>query len=135
MSGYWLKPDTGECVKVATTHDAWIRDQEHAARLGLPAAVYDEIMSHPPTAVDEIRLLAVKCGLVRIREHRWHVSVQFWTEPHRVGPLCGEIVKALHGVGIHADTRLVIDNLSAGDRVAMTLRELEVTLENGQEVI
>jgi hypothetical protein len=133
MAGYWLKPETGECERV-TTHDEWVRDQKNAERLGLPPEVYAEIMRHPPTAVDEIRILAVNCGLVRIREHPRYTSVQFSAEPHRVDLVLRAVVKALHGVGIHPDTRLVIDNLATGDRTAMTIRELESAIENGRAV-
>ena len=135
MAGYWLKPDTGECVRVATTHDEWVRDRKNADRLGLPPEVYAEIMHYPPTSIDEIRILAVKCGLVRIREHRRHVSVQFMAEPRRRGPILQAAAKALHGVGIHPDTELVIDDLSTNERTAMTLRDLEAALENGRRCL
>jgi len=59
MAGYWLKPDTGECIKVATTHDEWIRDRKNAEHLGIPATFYAKIRRYPPTSVDEIRILAV----------------------------------------------------------------------------
>ena len=35
-SGYWLNPSTGMCVRVATTHDEWVRDEQNADRIGLP---------------------------------------------------------------------------------------------------
>lgn len=133
MAGYWLRPDTGECVRV-TTHDEWVRNWENADHLGIPASVYAEIMEYPPTAVDEIRTLAVQCGLIRIREHRWHVSVQFMAEPHRVGSVLQATVKGLYAIKLHPDTRLVADNLLPKERVVMTLRELAVALENGQQV-
>lgn len=133
MAGYWLRPETNECVQV-TTHDEWVRDWKNAEHLGIPREVYDQIMQYPPTAVDEIRILAVRCGLVRIREHKWHVSVQSWAAPHRVAVVLRATVKALNGVGIHPDTRLVIDNLLPQERVVMSLRELESALENGRQV-
>jgi hypothetical protein len=134
MAGYWLRPATDECVRVESTHDAWVRDWKNAQHLGLPPEVYAEIMRHPPTAVDEIRMLAVRCGLVRIREHPRYTSVQFSAEPHRVGAVLQATVKALHGVGIHPDTRLVVDNLLTQERVAMTIRELAVALDDGEQV-
>ena len=55
--GYGLDPDTGRCVKVETTHDEWIREEKNARSMGVPEPVYQEIMTYPPEAVDEIRLL------------------------------------------------------------------------------
>ena len=131
MAGFSLEPDTGECVRVATTHDEWVRDPKNADDLGLPPEVYAAIMRHPPTAVDEIRILAVKCGLVRVREHPRYTSVQFWVEPNRVDAVLRAVVKALDDAAIHPDTRLIIDNLLVQEARAMTIRELETALENG----
>ena len=135
MAGYWLRPDTGECVQVATTHDEWLQNQKNAEDLGLLPEACKEIMGYAPTAVDEIRLVGVRHGLVRIREHKRHVSVQFWAELNCLNSVLQAVVKALNGVGIHPDTRLVIDNLLSDERVAMTLRELEAALENGEMVL
>jgi len=128
MAGYWLNPERNQCVQVATTHDEWVRDRANADALGLPEAVYEEIMSYRPADIDPIRLAAVRFGLVRIREHRWHVSVQYWAETDRVEVVLGAVVRALTGLGIHPDTWLIVDNLLLKDSLAMTLRELETTL-------
>ena len=85
MAGYWLNPETGLCVRVATTHDEWVRDRKNAEDLGLPDTVYREIMSYDPTDIDPIRLAAVRCGLVRIREHRRHISVQYMADADVLG--------------------------------------------------
>jgi hypothetical protein len=131
MAGYWLNPDTGLIVKVTETHDAWIRDRQHAAELGLPEADFAKIISFPPTAIDEIRLVAVRRGLVRVREHRRHVSVQFMAEAERVGMVLGAVVAALIGVEIHPDSRLIVDNLLLGDSRAIMLGGLAAELRVG----
>ena len=93
-AGYWLNPDTGQCVRVATTHDEWVRDRGNAEGIGLPEAAYDAIMQYPATAVDEIRLVVLNWGLVRIREHPRYTSVQFAAHAHQVTP----ILRAVLGV-------------------------------------
>jgi hypothetical protein len=133
MAGYWLKPDDGKCVKI-TTHDAWVRDAKNAEDLGIPADVYAEIMRYPEDAQDEIRILALRCGLVRVRENKWDTSVQFWAAANRVESVLRAIVTALHSVSLHPDTRLIIGNLLPQERVSVTLRELEAHLESGEAV-
>jgi hypothetical protein len=129
MAGYWLNPGNGQCTQVSTTHDEFVRDRTNAESLGLSDSAFSEIMSYPPTALDEIRLVAVRNGLVRIREHRRHVSVQYMAELERVQPLLRIVVTALRGVGIHPDTWLVLDNLLLHDSKSMMLGQLEASLE------
>lgn len=131
MAGYWLHPDSGLIVKVSETHDEWLRDRQHAAELGLGDADFQEIGSYPASAVDEIRLVAVRHGLVRVREHRRHVSVQHMTEGKRVGVVLAAVVRGLMEVGIHPDTRLIVDNLLTGDSRAIMLHGLAAELGGG----
>jgi len=128
MAGFWLHPDTGQCVRVATTHDEWVRDRQNAEALGLPDDAYQQIISYPATAIDAIRLVAVRYGLVRIREHRRHVSVQYAAEHNREQAVLQAIATALTGL-IHPDTRLVIDNLLLRESTAITLAELQADLK------
>ena len=107
------------------------RDRQHATDLGLPEAAWQEIMSYSPTNIDPIRLAAVRCGLVRIREHRRHVSVQYWAEAERADAVLAAVVKALTGLEIHPDTRLEIDNLLAGDSRVATLGGLQADVVQG----
>jgi hypothetical protein len=125
LLGYWLNPATGRCVKVATSHDEWIRDRQQVADLGLPDSVHQEIIGYAPTDIDPIRLAAVRAGLVRVREHRRYVSVQYMADADRVGAVLGAVAKALTDLGIHPDTRLVVDNLQLEESREMTARELE----------
>ena len=133
-AGYWLHPDTGKCVQVATTHDEWVRDNENARSIGVPQRVYDEIMQHPPTAVDEIRILGLHCGLVRMREHPRYLSIQFAAERHHIARLLGAIATALNHLGIHPDTTVQMDNLLSGESISITVAELRKQIESQQSV-
>ena len=134
-AGYWLNPDTGKCVRVATTHDEWVRDKANADSIGLPEECYDQIMQHPETAVDEIRLLALRYGLVRMREHPRYLSVQFAAQRHRVKPILAAVLTALGDLKVHPDTYMIVDNLLSGDSVSITLDGLRSRLENGEPVL
>lgn len=130
MSGYWLNTQSGKCVQVETTHDDWVRDKKHAEDLGLSGKVYDEIMRYSPTAIDEIRLLALQGGLVRIREHPRYVSVQLMSEPQQVASILKAVVVALTTLKMHPDTTLKIDNFLLSDSVIIGMGELETRLAN-----
>ena len=69
VAGFWLNPKTKQCVQVATTHNEWLRDRQNVASIGLPESAYEEVMRFSPSQEDEIRLVAIRLGLVRIREH------------------------------------------------------------------
>jgi hypothetical protein len=134
-AGYWLNPATGKCVRVATTHDEWVRDKSNAESIGLPEAAYDAIMQHPVTSIDEIRLVALDWGLVRIREHPRYTSVQFSAQPYHVKAILQAVVTALAEVKLHPDTMLVIDNLLLHDSARIELRELDGKLAKDEPVL
>ena len=135
MAGYWLNPNTGKCVRVETTHDAWVRDRTNAEAIGLPEAAYDAIMKHPATAIDEIRIVALDWGLVRIREHPRYTSVQFSAQPFQVKAILRAVVVALVDLKLHTDTTLVIDNLLLSDSATLGLGELADNLGRDQPVL
>ncbi len=122
--GHYLNATTGQIVLV-TTHNDWIRNAANAASVGLPDDFYRQIMLLPDTAIDEIRILALKGGLVRIRQHKWHTSVQFWTGADQVGTIVDAVVKALAELKIHPDERLEIGNLCLDESVTITFRALQ----------
>jgi hypothetical protein len=129
--GYWLNPTPRTCVRVATSHNEWLRDKNNVKSIGLLESVYDEIMEQPETAIDEIRMVGLRNGLVRMREHARYLSVQFMAEPHRVRTILRAVVATLTDLKVHSDTRLVIDNLSLNDSVSITLAGLQENLDQG----
>ncbi|MGO9113413.1 MAG: hypothetical protein ACLP9L_29635 [Thermoguttaceae bacterium] len=134
-AGYWLNPETGMCVQVATTHDEFVRDRANAMSIGLSKGCHAQIMRYPPTAIDEIRLSALREGMVRLREHRRYLSVQFTALPQRVALVLKAVVVALTELKIHLDTMLAVDNLLSGDSVSITLRDLKGKIESGEPVM
>jgi len=134
-AGYWLNPETGMCVQVETTHDEFVRDRTNAENIGLSEDCYIQIMQHPTTAIDEIRVAALREGLVRMREHPRYLSVQFTVEPQRIALVLKAVVVALTEQEIHPDTMLKVDNLFFGESVSVTLRELQRHIESGEPVM
>ena len=122
-AGHWLNPTTGQCVQV-TTHNDWIRDETNADSIGLAEDLYRQIMLLPDTAIDQIRILALRGGLVRIRQQKHYTSVQFWATGDQVEAILQAVLRALEELKIHPDERLEIDNLLLGESVSITLRAL-----------
>ena len=125
-AGHWINPKTGRCALV-TTHNDWIRDEKNAKSIGLPDHRYRDIMTLPDNAIDEIRILALRGGLVRIRQHRRYTSVQFWAAIGDVEAIRQAVVRALAELEVHPDERLEIDNLLLGESVSLTLRALQTS--------
>lgn len=134
-AGYWLNPDTGQCVRVATTHDDWVRDRGNAESIGLPERAYNDIMKLPVTAIDEIRRVALNWGLVRIREHPRYTSIQFTAHAHRITPILRAALAALKAAQVHPGTTLKIDNLLLNDSITIGLGELENHLDKDEPVL
>jgi hypothetical protein len=130
-AGHWLNPTTGRREQV-TTHDGWIRDEKNAETIGLPDRHYRQIMLLPDSAIDEIRILALQGGLVRIRQHKRYTSVQFWATAGQVAAILQAVLRALEELEVHPDERLDIDNLLRRESVSITL---EVLRKGGQAVL
>jgi hypothetical protein len=107
-----------------TTHNDWIRDETNADSIGLAEDLYRQIMLLPDTAIDQIRILALRGGLVRIRQQKHYTSVQFWASGDQVEAILQAVLRALEELKIHPDERLEIDNLLLGESVSITLRAL-----------
>ena len=134
-AGYWLNPNTGKCVRVITTHDEWVRDWANAESIGLPKAAYDAIMKHPATAVDEIRIVAIHWGLVRIREHPRYTSIQFSAHAHQIRLVLRAVVVAITELKLPPDTTLKIDNLFLNESATLGVGELQSRLDKDQPVL
>ena len=134
-NGYWLNPNNDKCLQV-TTHDAWIQEPQNAKAIGLPDYVYQDIAKLQASDVDEIRMLAIHAGLVRIRDYGNYTAVQFAADPQRVPIVLWSILVVLKGeLKMHPYTELRIDNLKMKDSVTLTLDDLHNRLKNDQPVL
>ena len=133
--GYWLNPNNDKCLQV-TTHDAWIQNPQNAAAIGLPDYIYQDIAKLQPQNVDEIRMLAIHGGLVRIRDYGNSTAIQFAADPQQVPTILWSILVALKGeLKMHPYTELRIDNLRMKDSVTISLADLQTRLENNQHIL
>jgi hypothetical protein len=134
MAGYWLNPEIGKYVEVPTTHDDFLRNRQNALAIGISDAAYSAIMHFPATAIDEIRLVGVMNGLIRIREHRRYTSLQFFIPSEHLEKILQAAADSLTKLGTHPDTYLHIDNLLTHDSAGLTLTNLQEKLAQRESI-
>jgi len=133
-AGYWLNPATN-IYKQVTTHDDWIKNHANASEIGLPDDAWEQINRLPYSAVDEIRILAVEGGLVRIRDHRAYISVQFHVDQGRVRDVLWSVLTALEELGADRFKPIKIDNFKTHDGVTLDWTALKSRLENNEVIV
>ena len=116
-------------MDVVTTHNDFLRSRQNVASIGLPPSAYEEVMQFLPTDEDAIRLVAIRSGLVRVREHPRYVSVQYAARSEQEKPTLQAILAALKVLKMSAETTLVIDNLLLQTSVRIGFNELEQMLK------
>ena len=134
-AGYWLNPNTGKCVRVETTHDAWVRDRGNAESIGLPQAAYDAVMQFPKPPSTKFASWHSTQAWSEFENISRYTSVQFSAQPHNVKAILRAVATALTEVKLHPDTMLVIDNLLLHDSARIALGELESHLDKDQPVL
>jgi hypothetical protein len=77
--GFWLNPSNKKWVAV-TRHELTMRDPAALAALGVAPQVStaaQQISPYDREAVDELRILGIRSGLIRVRDQGLYISVQF----------------------------------------------------------
>ena len=92
-NGYWLNPRNGKWI-IVRRHEIAVLDPKAMDELGVRDELIHITKQHDPAEVwgnplhltkeqeDEVRLLGIKAGLVRIRDYGNYISVQFNASPH-----------------------------------------------------
>lgn len=134
--GVWLNPRTMDWVKVSR-HEISLHDEETARELGLPEKVIEDIQKlNPYQDVNEIRILGVKHGLVRMRDNGQEVVAQFHARKGRVRNIIWAIYMALDEVPAYQDERIIrIHNLQYDEGNTLYRRELKKKLQNDENIL
>ncbi len=123
--GFWFDPNTGQSHSV-TTHQDWLLD--NSAALGLQDALAGlDRLQHE----DQIRLIGVRFGLVRIRDYGPRMSVQFWAEAEKVGGILSAVRAFLPEIGAGPLKSVWINNLFNGAQLTMTAQEFIQAIDHG----
>ncbi len=133
--GYWLDPRSG-ALHLVTTHNDWLLVPENQKKAGLgptEVAVLDNL--DPVQEIDEIRMVGVMAGLIRIRDYLNRVSVQFWATDPEVAEALQAAVEAMPAVSSDRFPFLTIQNLRDDSTARVHLPDLVAKLRAGETVL
>ena len=122
--GFWLDPRTSQLHRV-TTHNDWLLVPENQNKVGLSSHQRQVLASFDPIReIDEIRMVGVMHGLVRIRDYFSRLSVQFYSLKPKELEILHSVLQVIPKVTRDTNPYLTVQNLY-GDSVAQ-LRCLEL---------
>jgi hypothetical protein len=132
--GYWLDWRTGQFDEVYR-HDLWLCTPANGQRFGLPATTIDQLVGlHPFKDEDEIRMLGLKAGLVRMRDQGNYFACEFAAEPHEVG----DLLRAVEQVLSQTEARpweLFLFNLATNEQANIDYDEFVRRLASKEPII
>jgi len=133
--GFWLDRRTGALHRV-TTHNDWLLIPENQKKAGLgPTKVGVLNRLDPVREIDEIRMVGVRVGLIRIRDYLNRVSIQFCTTGPEVGEVLQAVVAAMPAVSGDRFPFLTIQNLRDDSTARIHFPDLVAKLGAGKKVL
>jgi len=133
--GFWLDPRNGALHRV-TTHNDWLLDPENQKKVGLTTKQIEVLATlDPAKEIDEIRMIGVMSGLIRIRDYGNRVSVQFYAPPAESEQSLRAAVKAMPTVSSDKHPFLTIQNLHDDSTARIHLSVLVAKLRAGESVL
>ena len=133
--GYWLNPKINQHWLVSR-HETWILDPQNARLSGIPEQDLQRLRTlNPIRSMDEIRMAGVKAGLVRIRSHKNHISVQFAAPVSYTEEVMRSIFNFLDKIEGYKDTPVAIDNFGTGESTQISLAEIGMRLGNNEAIL
>jgi hypothetical protein len=137
--GYWLDPKSDALHRVST-HNDWLLIAENQQAIGLsPLQIAVLGGFDPAREIDEIRMIGVMHGLIRIREYDsrndQRVSVQFYGEPSHVNDYLRIICDVLPRVASQSNPNLTIQNLFDDAVARLTFDKLVRKLQAGEPIL
>jgi hypothetical protein len=133
--GFWLDPRTGALHRV-TTHNDWLLVPENQKKAGLGPTKVGVLNSLDPVReIDEIRMVGVRAGLIRIRDYLNRVSIQFCATGPEVGEVLQAVVATMPAVSSDKFAFLTIQNLRDDSTARIHLPDLVTKLRAGDTVL
>lgn len=132
--GHWLNPRTGKWIQVYR-HELDIQNERKLKELGVPENYAMQIQSmNPHTQQDEVRILAMQAGLVRLRDNQKTYSIQFYLPRQAVRHALWAIVEFFQQIKSNP-WNLTLHNLQYNEVVATTFSELTQKLYKDERVM
>jgi hypothetical protein len=134
--GYWLAPDTGSVYQVETTHDSWLLASANQQTVGLTPSESRVLNSlDPQRDFDEIRMVGVWAGLIRIRDRHRNLTFQFDAPPSRVQAVLRAIAESLPKLFNGVEHFMLLHNLHDDAHAAIWTTEFLRKLDSGEPVL
>lgn len=132
--GYWLDWRTGHFDEVYR-HDIWLCTPANTERFNVPGEIIADLASlHPFKDEDEIRILGLKAGLVRMRDQGSYFAVEFSAQPADLPA----VLRAAERVLTEIEARpweLFLFNLTTNEEVRIAYNEFQQRLRAGEIVM
>ncbi|MBD3407236.1 MAG: hypothetical protein GF411_14040 [Candidatus Lokiarchaeota archaeon] len=135
-SGYWLNPRTGEYIEV-NKHEKWISNKKNARHIGLSKRAYEEIKQlNPSEDIDEIRIIAIIDGLVRIRDYQSKVAIQFYAGRGQTRKVLWSVYEMMQNEpSLRNAWDLIIGNLKTKEDVSLPKDEFDKKMTSDEAIM
>ena len=131
-NGYWINGRTGQYAKV-TRHEQWLKDEKNLTAFGLTdlIPVLAPYNAFNPQQTDEIRMIGLRAGLIRIRDNKGTIAVQFSAPRGRVSDYLFHVLTCLekeHEWG----SQVWLNNLQYSESVVVPWQEFVKKVTAGE---
>lgn len=135
--GYWLDPRDGKVYEVDSTHNEWILCPDNQRKIGLPSRHVEVLKSLDPLReIDEIRMVGVIFGLIRVRDYHRHLSIQFFSSKEEEADAALRAIDlALPKLMPGREHFLALHNLADDSSVTLWSREFTKKLQVANAVL
>lgn len=132
---YWLNPKTGRFFAVGS-HARWIASADNAREIGLPPSVCAEISRlNREEERDDIKTLAIIVGLIRIRDGRGRVAIEFYAAREAIHSVLLAVKEMLnHVLDLPGDRELEFGNLKYQESLVIGKNEFERKLADSAPI-
>jgi hypothetical protein len=132
--GYWLDPNSLDMWPVST-HDSWLLDPANQDKARLDASDINYLKQLDRRRhKDEIRMVGIKKGLVRIRDYGNQTTVQFSADKN-LSNLLWSIYLGLREINLNRNSTIGIHNLRDNDTIKISFAEFESKLKNDEPIM
>lgn len=143
QKAFWLNWRTGDLFGVPTTHDDWLLDPTNLRRAKVAPAHQDAIerlinddSRSRSSKIDEIRMIGLRAGLVRIRDYLNRLSIQFDTRRGNQTRDCLWAIEfALPRITKAKDHYLTLHNLHNNSSARIYASEFSQRLHQNEQIM
>jgi hypothetical protein len=133
--GYWLNPENDHWVQV-DAHEISMKDKQDQKALGLTKGQI-LVLDLAKGNEDNLRMHAIKTGLIRIRDYQDGVHVQFYAERSSVRKYLESLFYMVKRTSLKQSWNIAIENMHPGakDFASLPMEEFIKAIDNGKAIM